>query len=190
MKKMKLNVWIEGAVIAALAMGLSFIPLQSGNASFDLSLGLVPLVLYSYRRGWKPAMVSGFIWGLLNIVLGSAMKNFISVPQIIFEYPFAFAFGGMGGVVAAKVRNAMLQNKSSKAIMYIILGSVIAAFSRWFWHFWAGVFIWGAYAKGVNPYLFSLVANGGSFIANAIYVAVVLSLLCGISPTLFLPKKK
>jgi len=42
-----------------------------------------------------PGMTAGFMWGLLNILIGSAMRNFITVPQIIFEYPFAFAFGGI-----------------------------------------------------------------------------------------------
>ena len=53
---------------------------------------MVPLVLYSFRRGLLPGVAAGFVWGMLNIILGTAMKNFLSVPQIIFEYPFAFAF--------------------------------------------------------------------------------------------------
>ncbi len=186
----KTVVWVEGTIIAALAMGLSFIPIQTGNASFDLSLGLVPLVLYGYRRGLLPAMLSGFVWGLLNIVLGSAMKNFVSVPQIIFEYPFAFAFGGMGGLLSSKVQASLVNSQKGQTLRLIVLGSILATFSRWFWHFWAGVFVWGAYApEGMNPYLYSLVANGASFLANAVYVSVVMVLLYNIAPRLFVPKK-
>ncbi len=187
----KTVVWVEGTIIAALAMALSFIPLQTGNASFDLSLGLVPLVLYGYRRSWAPAMLSGFIWGLLNIILGSAMKNFVSVPQIIFEYPFAFAFGGMGGILMPKIQASIAQAKKTKTMCYIALGGVISAFSRWFWHFWAGVFVWGAYAPPqMSPYLYSFLANGASFLANAIYIAIVLVLLYNVAPSLFVPKNK
>ncbi|WP_245186919.1 energy-coupled thiamine transporter ThiT [Enterococcus larvae] len=188
-KKMDLRVWIEGTVIAAMAMALSFIPLESANAAFDLSLGLIPLVLYSFRRGALPGITAGFIWGLLSIVLGSAMKNFISVPQIIFEYPFAFAFGGMGGLFSAKIQQAVSSEESGKAARYIILGSVTAALSRWFWHYWAGVFVWGAYApEGMSPYWYSFIFNGGSAVANAVMVSVVLVLVVKISPKLLLPK--
>lgn len=188
-KRMDLRVWIEGTVIAALAMALSFIPIQTANSAFDLSLGLVPLAVYSYRRGLIPGLTAGFVWGLLNILLGSAMKNFISVPQIIFEYPFAFAFGGMGGIFANKIQGAIHNKQQSKAVSYVVLGGIVAALARWFWHYWAGVFVWGMYApKGMSPYLYSLIFNGGSAIANAIYVAVVVSILVKVAPALFIPK--
>ncbi|MET1240903.1 energy-coupled thiamine transporter ThiT, partial [Enterococcus faecalis] len=97
-RKMDLRIWVEGTVVAAMAMALSFLPIEFANSGLDLSLGMVPLVLYSFRRGLLPGVAAGFVWGMLNIILGTAMKNFLSVPQIIFEYPYAFAFGGMGGV--------------------------------------------------------------------------------------------
>ncbi|WP_423253253.1 energy-coupled thiamine transporter ThiT [Melissococcus plutonius] len=189
-RKLDLGVWIEGTIIAAMAMVLSFIPIQTANASFDLSLGLVPLALYSYRRGVLPGMTAGFIWGLLNIVLGNSMKNFISVPQIIFEYPFAFAFGGMGGIFSRQIKNTIELKQMTKASCFVILGGITAAFSRWFWHFWAGVFVWGMYApKGMSPYWYSFIVNGTSGVANAIYICIVLVILVRVAPQLFLPKK-
>jgi len=187
-KKMDLRVWTEGTMIAALGVALSFIPVQSVNAGLDLSLGLVPLVLYSYRRGFVPGVTAGFMWGLLNILVGSAMKNFISVPQIIFEYPFAFAFGGFGGLFANRIQQA-LRNKANIAYWYIGIGGFIAVVCRWFWHFWAGVFVWGMYApEGQSPYVYSLIFNGGSVVINTIYVSVVFILLAQTAPKLFLPK--
>lgn len=188
-KKMDIRVWIEGTLVAAMAMALTFIPLESVNASIDLSLGLVPLVLYSYRRGLLPGVTAGLVWGLLDIVTGHAMKNFVSVPQIIFEYPFAFAFAGMGGTFAGKIQEAIRGEKKRTAVGFILLGSLTAVISRWFWHFWAGVFVWGAYApKGMNPYLYSFIFNGASTVINAVYVAVVLCILVKASPQLFVPK--
>lgn len=188
-KKMDLRVWIEGTVVAALAMALSFIPIQTANSAFDLSLGLVPLVLYSYRRGAVAGMTSGFVWGVLSIVIGSAMKNFVSVPQIIFEYPFAFAFGGLGGVFATKIQRALQKQQNNQALSYVILGGLVAVVARWFWHYWAGVFVWGMYApEGMSPYWYSLIFNGGSAIANTVYVGVVLGILVKVAPQLFIPK--
>lgn len=188
-KKMDIHVWIEGTLVAAMAMALSFIPIQAFNSGLDLSLGLVPLVLFSYRRGAIAGLTAGLVWGLLNIVLGNAMANFISVPQIIFEYPFAFAFGGLGGVFAKKVQTALAGSAKRSALIYVILGGIVAVVSRWFWHFWAGVFVWGMYApEGVSPYLYSFTLNGASALMNVIYVAVVLGILVQIAPQLFVPK--
>lgn len=188
-RKMDIHVWIEGTLVAAMAMALTFIPLQSVNASIDLSLGLVPLVLFSYRRGLLPGLTAGLVWGLLDIVTGHAMKNFISVPQIIFEYPFAFAFAGMGGAFAGKIRNLLSGEKKKTTIFFLLLSSFTAVFSRWFWHFWAGVFVWGAYApKGMNPYVYSFIFNGTSAVINTIYVGVVMVILYRVAPQLFIPK--
>ena len=126
---MDLRIWVEGTVVAAMAMALSFLPIEFANSGLDLSLGMVPLVLYSFRRGLLPGVAAGFVWGMLNIILGTAMKNFLSVPQIIFEYPFAFAFGGMGGVFARKIQLYFQANRLKSAIRTIILGSVVAVFA-------------------------------------------------------------
>ena len=53
----KYKVWIEGTLVAALAMVLSFIPLQIGS-SFEISLGQIPLTLFALRRGWKAGILS------------------------------------------------------------------------------------------------------------------------------------
>ncbi len=190
-KKMDLHVWVEGTIVAAMAMALSFIPLQSVNASFDLSLGLVPLILYAYRRGLVPGLTAGFVWGLLNIIVGNAMKNFISVPQIIFEYPIAFTFAGFAGLFSRKIQKTILEKKNKQTISYVILGGVIGVGARWFCHFLAGVFVWGAYApEGMSPYLYSFIANGTSALANAVFVGIVLTILLKTAPQLFVPKKK
>lgn len=189
-KKLNIQVWIEGTIVAAMAMVLSYIPIEIANSGIDLSLGLVPIILYAYRRGAYAGMSAGFIWGLLNIVLGSAMKNFVSVFQILMEYPFAFAFSGLAGIFSSKIQQELRRNQLRKALLYVILGSILSVFSRWFWHFWAGVFVWGIYApKGMSPYLYSFVLNGTSALINSLYVGIVLSLLLKTTPSLFTPKK-
>ena len=43
---MDLRIWVEGTVVAAMAMALSFLPIEFANSGLDLSLGMVPLVLF------------------------------------------------------------------------------------------------------------------------------------------------
>ena len=44
----KNRVWVEGTIVAALAMVLSLIPIQIGS-SFSISLGQIPLTLFALR---------------------------------------------------------------------------------------------------------------------------------------------
>lgn len=181
---MNLQIHIEGAIIAAMAFALSLIPINSPNASFDLSLGLIPLVVYSLRRGAAAGMTAGLVWGLLLIAVGRAW--FLSVPQVIFEYPFAFAFGGIGGLMGKRVRESIFSGAKSRLFLKIGLASVIAAFSRWFWHFWAGVVFWSDNAPpGMDPCLWSFIFNGLSAVANTAMLILVLCPLSRATPKLF-----
>ena len=191
MKNTRLTVMIEGAIIAGVCVALSFIPLNTANAAFDISLGLIPLSVYALRRGALPGLGVGLIWGLLLIVLGKAY--FLAIPQVLLEYPIAFAFGGLGGLYAGRLRGALQSEtpagrprSARAAVLYVILAAVTAALARWFFHFWAGVIFWGSYAPaGTSPYLYSFVLNGASAAANAILLAIVLPVLLKTTPPLF-----
>ena len=133
---MDLRIWVEGTVVAKNGNGPLFLPIEFANSGLDLSLGMVPLVLYSFRRGLLPGVAKRLCLGHVKYYSWYSHENFLSVPQIIFEYPFAFAFGGMGGVFARKIQLYFQANRLKSAIRTIILGSVVAVFARRFWHFW------------------------------------------------------
>ncbi|MDR1778865.1 MAG: energy-coupled thiamine transporter ThiT [Clostridiales Family XIII bacterium] len=182
----KLVVFVEGAVMAAAAMALSYIPIEAPNAAFDLSLGLIPIAVYSIRRGTLPGVVAGFVWGVLKILIGK--PYILSIPQVIFEYPFAFAFAGFAGVLALKVRRAVAEKKTGRTLTLVSVSMAIGVFARWFWHFWAGVIVWGDYApEGMSPYLYSLLFNGASFLANTAMLIIIIFALAKTAPRLFLP---
>ena len=185
MKNSKLITMIEGAIIAGVCVALSYIPLNTANAAFDLSLGLIPLGVYALRRGLPAGMAVGFVWGLLLIVLGKAY--ILTIPQVLLEYPLAFAFGGFGGIFAGRLKNGMAIDAG--VLSTVILAGIVAAVTRWFFHFWAGVIFWGSYApEGMSPYLYSFIANGASAAANAVMLAVVLLIFVKTAKTLFVAK--
>ena len=193
MRNSKLTIMIEGAIIAGVCVALSFIPLNTANAAFDISLGIIPLSVYALRRGALPGLSVGLIWGLLLIVLGKAY--FLAIPQVLLEYPVAFAFGGLGGIYSGRLHRALQTADQTAhprdiraAIPYVILAAVTAAAARWFFHFWAGVIFWGSYAPaGTSPYLYSFVLNGASAAANAIMLVILLLALFRTTPRLFKP---
>jgi thiamine transporter len=179
--------FVEVPIVAALGFILGFIPIQTGNAAIDLSLGLIPLAVFAIRRGALPAIIAGFIWAMLNFIFGKAY--ILNAVQFIIEYPLAFSFAGFLGLFSTQIKTAIKANKGKTLFAWIVVASVVGAFARWFWHFIAGVVFWGSYApKGMPVVLYSLSTNGVSFIANAVMLILVLTLLLRTSPRLFFPQ--
>lgn len=184
-RKAELQIWIEGTIVAALAMVLSFIPTSIGS-SFSISLGMIPITLYALRRGTKAGFFSAFIWGLLHFPL--AQVYYLTPAQVIIEYILAFGFAGFAGVYSNQLQQAISHKEYRKSSRIIIYASFFGMLMRYFWHFVAGVIFWGSFALwGMNPWLFSLVMNGLSGIATALATSIVLLLLLKINPKLFIP---
>lgn len=182
----KTRIMIEGTIVAALAFMLSLIPTTIGS-SFTVSLGMIPMTLFALRRGVKPALLSAFIWGILHFPAGDVY--FLSVIQVLIEYPIAFTFAGFAGIYAKKVQQSLVNEDLRGARKNIIYGTIMGTGARFFWHFIAGVVFWGSYALwGLNPWIFSLIMNGVSGLATAIVTAVVAIIVAEKVPQLFLPK--
>ncbi|WP_086312737.1 thiamine transporter [Enterococcus sp. 7F3_DIV0205] len=187
-RKQELQVWIEGTIVAAIAMVLSFVPTNIGS-SFSISLGMIPITLFALRRGAKAGFFSAFIWGLLHFP--TAQVYYLMPVQVIIEYILAFGFAGFAGVYSGKLQEAIGNKEYGKSSRIILYASFFGTLMRYFWHFIAGVIFWGSFALwGMNPWLFSFVMNGLSGVATAIATSVVLLLLLKINPKLFLPTKK
>jgi len=188
MSNRHLLVWIEGTVIAALAMALEYLPHAVGP--LNISYGIIPLAVYSLRRGWKAGLSSGLVWGLLDLFLrGFGSGGFLNPLQGLIEYPLAFAVVGLIGFGASPVQHALSRQQRGRVLGYAISTTFFGVLCKYFLHFVAGVFYWGSYApKGMSPVIYSLVANGGSAILNLVLVSLVVGLLLVSAPHLFMPK--
>lgn len=182
----KTKIMMEGTIVAALSFMLSLIPTNVGS-SFTISLGMVPLTIFAFRRGVRPALLSAFIWGILHFPAGD--MYYLSVLQVLIEYPIAFTFAGFAGFYAPKIQQALLNDNSREATKNIIFGSLLGTSARFFWHFIAGVVFWGSYALwGLNPWIFSLVMNGASGLATSVVTAIITVIAVRKVPQLFLPR--
>lgn len=182
----KTRVWVEGTVLAALAMVLSFIPLKIG-ASFSISLGQIALTVFAVRRGVKPGLLAGLIWGLLHFPLGDVY--YLSIPQVLIEYILAYLFVGFAGVYAPKIRECVKKGNKKGLKKYLILSGLVGAAARYFWHFVAGWVFWGDYVQwGLSPVVYSLVMNAASGLATGAVAIVALLIIADIYPQLYLPK--
>ena len=156
--------WVEGAIVAALAMALSFIPHFMGW--FSPSFGAIVLVVFALRRGLYPALFSGLVWGILHFVLGKVA--YLSFSQVIIEYIIAFGVMGFAGLLHHQFQSAIRNEKQALAIVYIIISSFIGV----------GFLFWGKYApEGVSPYWYSFTVNGIAGLQTLVVTIVVAILL-------------
>ncbi|KRO00245.1 energy-coupled thiamine transporter ThiT [Companilactobacillus kimchiensis] len=163
----------EGALITALALVLSFVPHSTGVSSIEFMYGLIPMAIFALRRGLKAGLMAGLVWGILDLVLrGFSNGGFLNPLQGFVEYPLAFGVVGLIGLGSTQVKQAIERGKNVLGL--IIFYSAVGFFAKYFFHFIAGGIYWGTYApKGMNPWIYSLVINGGSFIANMIMLVVL-----------------
>jgi thiamine transporter len=175
----------EIGIIAAISFLLSYLPLDFFNKGLDLSVGLVPLAIFSVRRGVRASFSASIVWGLLALIF-RGLPGAVSPIQVILDYPVAFAMAGFFGLYSRVIRSQLNKGITPKLSLKVIQLAFIGVFPRWFFHFLAGWFFWGSYLpKGTSPVMNSLVLNGTSFIANFVMVSILLVIIIHIAPNLF-----
>ncbi|MCC9084008.1 energy-coupled thiamine transporter ThiT [Enterococcus faecium] len=183
----KNRVWVEGTIVAALAMVLSLIPIQIGS-SFSISLGQIPLTLFALRRGTKAGMLAGFIWGILHFPLGQVY--YLSVVQVLIEYPIAYTFAGAAGNHGFKCPKGYVDDNTKQIRKNIVFGALIGAFQIFLAFYCRSGFLGSVCTMGMNPWLFSFVMNGASGLSTAIVTIIVLLGIQQTIPSIFVPDKR
>ena len=139
-KRKNVAVMIEGALCIALCIVLEKINIFSMPQGGSVDFELIPLLLFSYRRGFKWGIQAGVLTGFLKIMLGGYVLNFI---QAALDYPLAYACVGLA---AFKPR---------------IISIFIAAICHISCSVISGVFFFAQYApEGQSPLMYSIMYNG------------------------------
>ncbi|EKN70215.1 hypothetical protein BABA_06001 [Neobacillus bataviensis LMG 21833] len=172
----------EVAVFSALAllldMAAELLSLKIWPQGGSISIAMVPIFLMAYRWGIKGGLLTGFLLGVLQVVLGFGKIYFI--VQGFLDYFIAFTVVGLAGVFAGQIRKSLHEGVKGKWISYVVLGSFIGSLLRYFCHVIAGAVFFGEYApKGQPVAIYSLLYNGTymlpSFIISTIIVILVMS---------------
>ncbi|AMB93726.1 energy-coupled thiamine transporter ThiT [Aerococcus sanguinicola] len=176
---------IEAALMAVLAFVFALIPLDVGNI-FEIELGMIPIMIFSFRRGPKLGILAGFLWGILKLVSGDIVV--LSFLQVFVEYVFAFAVTGLAGFGARTIQQKLAQKESLYGT--IAWSVALAVFVKYFIHFIAGVVYWSSYAPdGMNIYWYSFLVNGSSALATLIVDGLIVALICRAAPHLLRVKE-
>ncbi len=136
----------ECAVMVALATVLSLISFGFPQGGSITLLSMLPILLVSYRRGVKVGVVTGFLYAVIQLLLG--LKNLSYLPTafgvvlcILLDYILPFSAIGLGGMFRS-VR--LSKNETANRVLTLILGAVIVILFRYLCHILSGVVIWYA----------------------------------------------
>ncbi|WP_409304494.1 energy-coupled thiamine transporter ThiT [Peribacillus sp. SCS-155] len=182
---------VEVAVFAALALlldwvsGVVFSRIWPQGGS--VSIAMVPVFLMAYRWGLKGGLLTGFLLGMLQMVLTYAQV--VHPAQGFLEYFLAFTLVGAAGLFTNSVNGNLEVGKRTKAYTYAVLGIFIGSFLRFLCHFAAGIIFWGSYAPEGQPVaLYSLIYNGTYMLASFILSAIVVVMLYSAAAKVLLRK--
>lgn len=186
MRNTKLQILVEGAVMAALATVLSFISIiQMPWGGTVTLLSMLPIVIFSIRRGLKAGFTVSVLYGLIQFAQG-AMKGLFGwgltpgmlIACIFLDYIGAFAVLGIAGIFRKKNFPGWMG------------GITLAVGLRFLCHFLSGVVIWksvGELWAGFatdNTWLYSFLYNGAYMLPELILT------LAGAAALLKLPQTK
>lgn len=171
----------ETALLIALATVLSLIQFPGPwvNGGSITLCSMLPICIIGYRYGVRWGLLSGFIYGLLQLLLGVSVLKGVSLSTVIFavifDYLLAFAVLGLSGLFRNTIKN------SSVAFM---AGSAIGIFLRFVCHFISGAFVWVSILNetGLNwaGILYSLEYNGSYMGPELVITLVAGAVFCRI----------
>lgn len=191
-KKTNTRILAECAMMIALGTVLSLIKVYEAPFGGSVTLlSMAPLILLSFRRGWKVGLPAAFLYSLLQLVLG--LNNVAWVPSasgrvlcIFFDYIFAFSVLGLAGLVDKLPTTG---NDRTDLWLRTVLGTLLVVLLRFLCHIVSGAVIWYAldldwYADDpthivhrYGAWMFSLLYNGGYMLPECIETVIGVPLL-------------
>lgn len=170
---------IEVAIFTGLALALDILPFfkfKIWPAGGSVSLAMIPVFIVAFRWGLRGGLLSGFLWGILQIAVGDAyILNFY---QALIEYGLAFTGLGLAGLLAKPVQDAVKNKQAAQTFTYLTVGILIGGMARFAGHFAAGWFFFGdATPEGQSPALYSFIYNSTYMFPSMIICLAVLFLL-------------
>lgn len=162
---------VESALLVAIATVLSLIKLAELPYGGSITLAsMLPIVLIAYRNGLLWGLGSGFVYGVIQQMLGlknlsyfTSWKSILAI--ILLDYLVAFMVMGLGG---------LFRNVFRKQSYALAAGSAVGCLLRYICHVISGATVWAGLSIPTQA------ALGYSFIYNATYMipeTIILALL-------------
>lgn len=158
-----------GAMCIALSSVLSMIKLMEMPSGGSITpASMLPMMLFSYIYGTLPGLTLGAIYGFLQFLIGGT-SWFLSVPQMLMDYPLAFAMIGLAGLFRR------LPNEK----LGLTLGVVVASLGRFIMAVLAGLIFWTDLTGGLWPAIVYSLGYNGAYMSVECVICVVLAVAIG-----------
>lgn len=153
---------VFSAMGIALAMVTSYIKVWEMPMGGSVTLlSMLFICLIGYWFGAKYGILTGAAYGILQFIVD---PYFLSVPQLLFDYPFAFGALGLSGFF--RDRKYGLQ-----------IGYAVGVVGRFVFSTLSGVIFFASYApEGMNPWVYSALYQGTYLGTEGIITLVILSM--------------
>lgn len=150
---------VEGALCVGLSAALSMFRLFQMPQGGDISLTMLPLLVFALRHGGPAGMTAGFAAGMLRLLIGAYIVHPV---QALLDYPLGSAAVGLAGFFPGSIYLGIFVGMLSCLMSYVL----------------SGVIFFSSYApEGTNVWLYSLIYNGTIIIPELIIDAVAIRLL-------------
>lgn len=156
MSRENLRSMIEGGICVALSIVLGLLPIwpsmpQGGN----ISLAILPLLVYALRNGYKQGLLAGAVYAILQFVIG---------PQYSF-HPVSIL---LDYLVPGTILGFIALGKWQYSLIVVFAGRFIS-------YLLSGVIVFGSYApEGANPWVYSAGYNASYLIPEMIVIFIVI----------------
>ncbi len=161
---------------------------------------MLPVLVIGYMYGVKWGLLTGFVYGILQCILGAvggvfASHNaFTAIMVAVIDYFLAFMAIGLSGIFKNKIKNTVVS---------FTLGSLVAMLVRLLCHFVSGFIFFGSWAEWyftqegfyswgqtiLNTFsgtdlslIYSLIYNTSYMIPEIIITLVVGAIISGVKP--------
>lgn len=168
-----LRILVESAIMVALATVLSMIKVYEAPYGGSVTaLSMAPIIVLSMRRGVKTGLAAGFVYSLIQLLLGLNNVAWVPTPTgivlcVLLDYIVPFTLLGLAGVL----RNVKFTgNDTANLLIAALLGTLLVCLLRYFCHILSGVAVW--YALDLEWYAEDpdhIVHRYGSWAFSAIY---------------------
>lgn len=155
----------------ALAAVLHILKLYQFPEGGSVTMGsMVPLLLMAFLFGPEVGFLTGFVFGLISLMI----EPYILHPiQVLFDYPLPFMALGLAGYFRSRK-----PQDTSNDISIRLLGTFAAIFARFIFHIISGVVFFAQYApEGTSPLIYSIVYNGSYLAIDAAICLIIIGIL-------------
>jgi len=182
----------ECAILTALSVVLSLFKIPQPFGGSITLLSMLPIMIFSYRRGLKWGLASGFLFSAVKLVLG--LENFAWIPtwygivlSLFLDYLLAYSAIGLAGAFR---KMKLLNNDAGNLMINCTAGIVFACVVRFIFHLLSGVFIWASLSgegewNTVSAWTYSISYNGSYMLPESIITvcaAPIMAYVIKISP--------